>query len=330
MISFIWNRKFETGIDEVDQQHRHLVDLINRYGDHLASNDVNSDEIETLLGDLVSYTEYHFREEEGIMAEVGVDPRYVDEHVSKHHEFIKEVNAIRDSITVDTAEYLLDFLIHWLAHHILGSDQNLARQIARIKAGIAPECAYEMEVRESSSATEPLLMALHRLFEQVSDRNRQLLELNESLERKVAERTRELAIANEHLEQLSLTDALTGLPNRRHAMRQLKALWDEAAELKLPIACMMIDADHFKEVNDAYGHDAGDAVLIELARTLKHGFRNDDVVCRLGGDEFFVICPNTDLNGGLHIAECVRKDVASRRCVSRPAARLGAAVSASA
>jgi hemerythrin len=75
----------------------------------------------------------------------------------------------------------------------------------------------------------------------------------------------------------------------------------------------MIDADHFKEVNDTYGHDAGDSVLIKLAKTLQHSLRNDDIVCRLGGDEFFVICPNTDREGGMYIAELTRKVVSELR-----------------
>ena len=65
----------------------------------------------------------------------------------------------------------------------------------------------------------------------------------------------------------------------------------------------MIDADDFKPVNDTYGHDAGDQVLIKLAETLKDELRTDDVLCRLGGDEFFVICPATDAGGARQAAE---------------------------
>jgi len=77
--------------------------------------------------------------------------------------------------------------------------------------------------------------------------------------------------------------------------------------------CMMIDADHFKEVNDTYGHDAGDLVLRELATALKHAVRSDDIVCRLGGDEFFIICPQTDKAGGMHFAETICQSIAALR-----------------
>jgi hemerythrin len=90
-------------------------------------------------------------------------------------------------------------------------------------------------------------------------------------------------------------------------------MWSESIESDTLLACMMIDADHFKEVNDTYGHDAGDVVLCELAKTLQHAVRNDDIVCRLGGDEFLIICPDTDQDGGMHIAELARKAVSALR-----------------
>ena len=76
---------------------------------------------------------------------------------------------------------------------------------------------------------------------------------------------------------------------------------------------MMIDADHFKEVSDTYSHDTGGAVLKELTRTLQHSLRNDDTVCSLRGDEFLIICPNTDKEGGIHIIEKTCKAVSEIR-----------------
>lgn len=177
-----------------------------------------------------------------------------------------------------------------------------------------PGVAYENEEREGDEATEPLLIALNGLFEQVSLRNKELVVLNQSLEEKVVERTKELSEVNQYLEELSLTDVLTRLPNRRHAMRSLSSLWKESIQTDSPLVCMMIDADHFKAVNDTYGHDAGDTVLFELARTLQDSLRSDDIVSRLGGDEFFIICPDTDIDDGMNVAEIIRKTV-SELCV---------------
>jgi hemerythrin len=80
-----------------------------------------------------------------------------------------------------------------------------------------------------------------------------------------------------------------------------------------PLACLMIDADGFKVINDTHGHDAGDAVLRALSAQLQHAVRTDDIVCRLGGDEFLIICTGTPLSGALKLAEAVRSEVAALR-----------------
>lgn len=250
-----------------------------------------------------------------MMARVGVDSRHLEPHIEKHNLFIHEITSMHAGISKDnpdSAKHLLDFLVHWLAHHILGTDQNLARQVRAIESGIQPDKAYETEERERDKATEPLVKALNGLFAQVSARNKELILLNRSLEDRVADRTIELSTANRQLEDLSLTDTLTGLPNRRQAMRRLATLWEAAIVDDLPLVCIMIDVDRFKEVNDTHGHDAGDAVLIALGKILQHSLRTDDIVCRLGGDEFCIICPDTDMSSGMHIAELTRKEVSGQ------------------
>ncbi len=312
MNSFKWGKHFITGLNDVDEQHHYLVDLINQFSDLLAENKYTSEDINRLFKDLADYSAYHFREEETLMTEAGLDKRHLDKHFKIHQDFLHELGNMFAAISPEqthTAKALLDFLINWLAYHILGTDQNMARQVAFIKSGLSPQEAYDKEEREADTATEPLLAALNNLFIQISERNRELVLLNQSLERKVAERTRALSDVNAHLEELSLTDTLTNLPNRRYAMNQLESLWKNSKKSASPLTCMMIDADQFKEVNDNHGHDAGDQVLIKLAKTLQDCFRNDDIVCRLGGDEFFVICPDTDHQGGMYIAEQVRKTV---------------------
>lgn len=125
----------------------------------------------------------------------------------------------------------------------------------------------------------------------------------------ISRKTLDLAEANQKLEVLALTDVLTNLSNRRHAMQILQALWNESIEHDTALACMMIDADNFKQTNDTYGHDFGDMVLRELASKFHDTVRTDDIVCRLGGDEFFIICPHTDKDGAKHIANLVLDNV---------------------
>lgn len=314
MNSFRWDTYFETGIEQVDEQHQYLVGFINKYGELLAQNSISLTDIQVALFDLSRYAEFHFKEEENLMREVGIYPEHLQKHIQVHRAFMSDIISMQSFINEENkraAEQLLDFLIHWLAYHILGIDQNMSKQVAAIQSGMSPKAAYEEQEKQANASTEPLLEALNALFSQVSERNRELLKLNLVLEEKVDERTKQLSNANKQLEALSLTDSLTQLPNRRSAIKTLKKLWKDEDAKDLPLVCIMIDADYFKQVNDTCGHEAGDLVLTELAQALKHYFRSDDIVCRLGGDEFFVICPDTGLEGGLHVAEAVRKQVSN-------------------
>ncbi|CAH6937909.1 Hemerythrin [Vibrio chagasii] len=312
MNSFNWDKNFETGIGVVDEQHQYLVGFINHYGNLLSENTISIDDINVALLDLTRYAEFHFKEEESLMRDCGVYERHIEEHIKVHRVFMQDIYSMQAFIMEEdqsSARQLLDFLIHWLAYHILGIDQNMARQMTAIEEGATPLQAFEAEEKQQDTSTVPLLAALNGLFEQVSERNKQLLRFNQVLEDKVEERTAELKRANKRLEELALTDSLTNLHNRRSAFKQLALHWQDSKELDIPLVCIMIDADHFKRINDTCGHDAGDLVLKTLSRELKNTFRNDDIVCRLGGDEFLVICPDTDLKGGMYIAETARQKV---------------------
>jgi hemerythrin len=306
-----------TGLDVVDEQHHRLVDVINRFGDVvMRRKGVSAIEMETVFAELAAYARYHFAAEESLMAAMRLDPRHVAQHRQSHASFIDEVTQLHDGVAPNNrgaAKSLMQFLTHWLAYHILGSDQFMAKQIAAIQAGSRPEDAYLADMLSDDPATDALLAALNGLFQQVSQRNRELVKLNKSLEARVAERTHALTEANRQLDHLANTDILTGLPNRRYALRQFAAEWEAALRDGTPLSCMMIDADGFKQINDSYGHDAGDAVLCALATQLKDTVRTDDIVCRLGGDEFLILCSRTPLEGALQLAESLRRTVAALR-----------------
>lgn len=122
----------------------------------------------------------------------------------------------------------------------------------------------------------------------------------------------ELAVANRRLATVALTDPLTGLPNRRSAIDQLEQAWSAASRAGTPLSVMLIDLDHFKAINDTYGHAVGDMVLREAATAMRTAARREDSVCRFGGEEFLVICPNTDLASALLSAERLRKVLATQ------------------
>ncbi len=106
--------------------------------------------------------------------------------------------------------------------------------------------------------------------------------------------------------RVAVTDSLTGLPNRRHFHDAYPANIHEAIEEKVPLALLLIDFDHFKEINDRDGHPAGDDKLREVAQALQQVMRADDLVARYGGDEFIVVAPRTPHDAALALAERLR------------------------
>jgi diguanylate cyclase (GGDEF)-like protein len=129
---------------------------------------------------------------------------------------------------------------------------------------------------------------------------------------KLGERDRELRSTNRHLETLASIDSLSGLANRRSFDARLEAEWQRAANLKRPIALMMIDVDHFKLFNDNYGHVEGDQCLRVIGDTLAAAScHKADFAARYGGEEFVLLLPDTNLAGALEIAERLRAAVAA-------------------
>jgi len=120
---------------------------------------------------------------------------------------------------------------------------------------------------------------------------------------------RNLAIA----ELRAATDALTGLPNQRAIQDTLKRMVAQAARTISPLAALLVDLDHFKEVNDLCGHDRGDEVLAAVGVALRSALRDSDFVGRYGGEEFLILLPDTDRAGALQVAEAVRTAVAELR-----------------
>ncbi|MEC9369584.1 MAG: PleD family two-component system response regulator [Pseudomonadota bacterium] len=109
--------------------------------------------------------------------------------------------------------------------------------------------------------------------------------------------------------EMAITDALTGLYNRRYMESHLKTLVDEAVQRGKALALMIADIDFFKSINDTYGHDAGDLVLQEFANRVRKNVRGIDLACRMGGEEFVVIMPDTDLSRAYLVAERLRQCV---------------------
>jgi diguanylate cyclase len=144
----------------------------------------------------------------------------------------------------------------------------------------------------------------------------QLRQLNAELEQRVAQRTKELEEANHELEQknkmlekLALQDPLTGLPNRRAMDRLAERELRRRDRYPSPLAIGLIDVDHFKEINARYLLPGGDRVLVDLAKALTASLRTVDHLGRIGGEEFLVIAPETNMEGASVIGERIRSTV---------------------
>ena len=141
------------------------------------------------------------------------------------------------------------------------------------------------------------------------DKNEMLARVRTQIKKKrYAERLRDNV---QKSAEMAITDGLTGLFNRRYMEMHLATLVEQAASRGKPIAVLIVDVDHFKAVNDGYGHDAGDEVLREFALRIRKAIRNIDLACRYGGEEFVIVMPETDVAVATMVAERLRRRIAT-------------------
>ncbi|WKY42824.1 diguanylate cyclase [Eubacteriaceae bacterium ES2] len=132
---------------------------------------------------------------------------------------------------------------------------------------------------------------------------KELEERNQLLEKLVVEKTQSLNKALKEISKLAITDKLTGIFNRNRIEEDLKKEIQLVNRYRNQFSIILIDIDHFKEVNDGHGHVAGDTMLKEFATVLKNYIRETDILGRWGGEEFLIICPETKLNEACNLAE---------------------------
>jgi diguanylate cyclase (GGDEF)-like protein len=113
------------------------------------------------------------------------------------------------------------------------------------------------------------------------------------------------------IQEHGVYDGLTGCFNRTHAMKVLDSELQRARRAQTPLSLLMFDLDHFKSINDRYGHLCGDAVLTAVGKRMRDQLRNSDLKCRYGGEEFLVLLPDTPFDGAMHVADTLRRELAN-------------------
>lgn len=316
MTVFTWHPSFVTDIPFVDEQHHGLVDLFNELSDFLVHNEERCEAAsKSALDRLLTYAETHFREEEGMMNDVGLDPRHKQSHHNAHQDFLMHVRSLWDTRChlSNPSETFNGFLTSWLGLHILGVDQSMARQVQLIRQGVLPTEAYEQEVASSDGTSQVLMKLIGQLHHSLTIQNNDLINAAQSLELRIEERTRDLTLANEKLtnankllERYSRTDGLLQIANRRYFDEQLSAACASAYRRQSPLGVLLVDVDFFKRYNDKYGHIAGDDCLRAVARAISNTLlRTTDFVARYGGEEFVLLLPDTDEVGSKKVANRV-------------------------
>jgi len=204
-------------------------------------------------------------------------------------------------------------LVFWVGRSMAASVARQIRRLSQIFSELAAGSEDPVRVKSfHNDEVGELVRAADRFREENVERHaliNRYRELNEELEAKVAQRTLALTSSNEELERLANTDRLTGVCNRRALDVALTAELDRARRYESSLSLLFFDLDHFKRVNDVYGHVVGDQVLRDFVSQLRSMLRDSDILGRWGGEEFIVVCPETKAGDIINLAERIRTKI---------------------
>lgn len=227
----------------------------------------------------------------------------------------KEIDAIATPIKNFSLLFFFSTLIVislislWLFIKLGGSLNKLIQHIKKITEEDLD--VDEISIENSENEIGQISKAFNIMHSTIKNQIKELKSHRKLLEQEVLERTQELEMANKKLSQMSRTDELTGLPNRRDIHANIENEISRVSRTRKPFCFIFIDIDHFKSINDTYGHSCGDAVLKTVAQIIRGLLRNYDIVARYGGEEFLVLLPETDLDGASVVAGRFREQIES-------------------
>jgi diguanylate cyclase (GGDEF)-like protein len=264
--------------------------------------------------------EVHAIEGAKLGAELGLPPEIV-EAVAHHHDENPPVSKLAKIAW--GAEHVA---AAWEGGHVKKIRTDAAHALGQI--GVAPAAITDLMtkipelVNATAAAFDRRVVSQPALDQLAADANAQLVEMNNTyaalvrrLEALVVEKdqlTAELQRANSELANLAATDGLTQLPNKRSFNEVLARELALADRNATPLSLVMVDVDHFKKINDTWGHGVGDLVLARLGEILKSSLRTSDFAARYGGEEFVLLLPCTPAEGAALVAERVRAMVGEK------------------
>ncbi len=225
---------------------------------------------------------------------------------------IEQLRTIDENFRFKTIAIMLAaaLLFILLLQKILSPLNRLSRKIS----GYNPDNG-SCDLKRSSRRDEVARIqnSVIGMVERIRDYSRRLQDANTELEARVKERTEALEESNRKLHELSLTDALTQLPNRRRFVNDFNSVWNIYMREQKPLSLIVADIDHFKKINDSYGHEVGDQVLREIAEVFRsHLRRETDLAIRYGGEEFVLLLPATPEAEAIECATTLRRRIHSR------------------
>ena len=236
---------------------------------------------------------------------------------AKLRERVKELSTLRDVILFTTDdERSLRALLDACAKRLPAGWEASERTAARIRAGgleAVSEPFFETGTRQHTAIDDPEAPVEVEVFRSGDDASDAFLSEEQELLESVAQQIRNALLrrqAQQELERLATHDRLTGIPNRARLYELLEGAWLEHERYGTPFSVIMLDIDHFKAVNDRYGHQAGDEVLRELSRRVDDALRETDAVGRWGGEEFLVLATHAGAEEAAELAERLRARVA--------------------
>ncbi|MCW8916104.1 MAG: bacteriohemerythrin [Magnetovibrio sp.] len=305
---FPWDDNLATGIESIDTQHQTLVRLLNELTVTLVSDE--EVEITRVFDELAAYASYHFESEEAIWRKHLTDDELVSLHKESHASFLPKVFAIKEEQSEkslsEVVEHVVMFLIRWLAFHIIDSDKRLAIIVRALEQGANLEEAKRISQDEMSGSARVLIDTVLKMYNNLSSRTLDLM--RERIARMKVEK--QLKEANQQLAHQAITDELTGLYNRRHFDEILSQEYKRAFRKDHCLTLILLDVDHFKLLNDNYGHGYGDEVLQKLGQHLKDICRRPgDFAFRVGGEEFAVLVSDETAMDGRKFADMICQSI---------------------